>query len=362
MKAKELIDKVSLNDIKMLMNSMGGKLYYEDDEKLIYNTICHGGSSLNKLYYLINDNYFYCMTECGAMDLINLIKHVKQYEHAYECVNYACYVLGFDNILEEGFRPLGFKRECIEDISFLTNYNSKITTLNKSYEDCKIISINKLNMFQNIYRNEWVNEGISIETMKKYNIKYSTLNQSIIIPHFNINGQLIGIRQRSMLELDVDMFGKYTPVNIGGEMFNHRLKLNLYGIHLNKETIKNKRKVMLVESEKGVLQCESMFGNNNFTLGKSGSSKLSMSQINMLINLNVNEIILAFDKQFKGVGDEEYNKWLNHMKYKIIKPLLPYFNVSVLWDTENLLGYKDSPTDKGKDVLLRLMKNKIHIN
>ena len=40
--------------------------------------------------------------------------------------------------------------------------------------------------------------------------------------------------------------------------------------------------------------------------------------------------------------------------------MLPYFNVYVLWDTKGLLDYKDSPCDKGREVLLELMKNKIY--
>ena len=39
----------------------------------------------------------------------------------------------------------------------------------------------------------------------------------------------------------------------------------------------------------------------------------------------------------------------------------PFVSVSVLWDSTNLLSYKDSPTDKGKETLLKLMENKIYV-
>lgn len=360
MKAKELINKLTISDVKNIVKSLGGILYYEDEEKIIYNTICHGGNSPNKLYYLKEDKYFYCMTECGAMDIIGLIKRVKSYD-GIESISYACTITGISDDIQYGFTPYAYEQQC-EDWEFVNVFNNKVKSLNNDNDSLKIISNNKLNMFQKIYRSEWLNENISIETMKKYNILYSTLNQSIIVPHFNIDGDLVGIRQRSLLQFDIDVFGKYTPVFIGNEMFNHKLKLNLYGIHINKGAIKRKRKVMLVESEKSVLQCEDMFGNDNFTLAKSGSSRLSINQINLLLSLNVNEIILAFDKQFKSVDDSEYIAWRKHMSDKIIKPLIPYFNISVLWDVDNLLEYKDSPTDKGKEILLKLMKNKIHIN
>ena len=42
--------------------------------------------------------------------------------------------------------------------------------------------------------------------------------------------------------------------------------------------------------------------------------------------------------------------------------LIQYVDVSVIWDMENLLGYKDSPTDLGRDIFLRLYKNRTRLN
>ncbi len=44
---------------------------------------------------------------------------------------------------------------------------------------------------------------------------YSTWQQKIIIPHFDVNNQLIGVRGRSLIEEDIKLFGKYTPFKIG---------------------------------------------------------------------------------------------------------------------------------------------------
>lgn len=41
------------------------------------------------------------------------------------------------------------------------------------------------------------------------------------------------------------------------------------------------------------------------------------------------------------------------------KNLSGLVDVYVLWDVENLLSYKDSPIDKGKDVFERLLKIKL---
>ena len=81
----------------------------------------------------------------------------------------------------------------------------------------------------------------------------------------------------------------------------------------------------------------------------------------MILSLGLREVIVALDRQYEKLGNEEHNKWVEHIKKNIILPLVPYVNISIIWDTNNLLDYKDSPTDKGKDILLKLMENKIPV-
>lgn len=359
MDAKALKERLSDIDIKRILISLGGVIWEETDEHIILNTICHGGDSPNKLYYSKLEKYFYCYTHCGLTDILAIVSEVKDI-NLPQSINYICTLLGLSD-MKYGFNDDSIK--IIEDWSFINSYKNKRKNINKRERDISILDKNKLNLFQNIYTEDWINDGISKNTMELYNIMYSTLKQSIIIPHFNINCDLIGIRQRATLQFDVDNFGKYTPFSMCGQMYNHPLGQNLYGIHINKEVIKRKRKVMLVESEKGVLQCATMFGaDNNFTLALCGCAKINITQIRLLLSLDVTEVIIGLDRQYEEVDSEEYKSWMKHLKNKIINPLLPYFKVYVLWDTENALGYKDSPTDKGKDTLLKLMKNKIYIS
>ena len=35
--------------------------------------------------------------------------------------------------------------------------------------------------------------------------------------------------------------------------------------------------------------------------------------------------------------------------------------VSIIWDRDGLLDYKDAPTDKGKETLLKLLDDKVEI-
>ena len=189
---------------------------------------------------------------------------------------------------------------------------------------------------------------------------YSTWQQKIIIPHFDVNNQLIGVRGRSLIDEDIELFGKYTPFKIGRRFYNHSLGQNLFGLNHNMKAIQEKRKIMLVEAEKSVFQTDTMFGEDNFTVALCGSN-LTDYQRGMILMLGVREVIIALDKQFENVNSEECKKWAKHIKEKIIDKLSPYVIVTVLWDVNGLLGYKDSPTDKGKETLLQLMDNKIYV-
>jgi hypothetical protein len=140
-------------------------------------------------------------------------------------------------------------------------------------------------------------------------------------------------------------------------VYKHPLGENLYGLHLNKDCILRKHKVMLVESEKSVMQCDTMFGKDNFTLALCGSN-LTKAQIKLLRGLEVNKVILALDKQYQSVGDEEYIRWVKHLNDIAVR-LNPYFKVVVILDLDNNLSYKDSPTDRGKDTLLKLINNNV---
>lgn len=356
MTAQELKEKLSEDDIRTLLTEhMEAVIYYEDDDIWISNTVCHHGTK-PKLYYHKDSKLFHCYTECGQMDVIGVVMGFKGYESSefYKAINWICIKLNIDNC-EFGFG----KQSQISDWDFINKYkkNSK-----QEIETKPLIPYDKniLKIFQKFYTVDWINDGISIETMEKYNIMYSTWQQKIIIPHYDVNNQLVGVRGRSLIDEDIEIFGKYTPFKVGRRFYNHSLGQNLFGLYHNVKAIQRKRKIMLVEAEKSVLQTDTMFGEDNFTVALCGSN-LTEFQKGMILMLGVKEVIVALDKQYYALDSEECKKWAKHIKDKIIDKLSAYLNVSVLWDTNDILGYKDSPTDKGKDTLLKLMDEKIYV-
>lgn len=112
--------------------------------------------------------------------------------------------------------------------------------------------------------------------------------------------------------------------------------------------------------EKSCLLYRSYFGeDNDISAGCCGSSLVSY-QVKLLISLGVEEIIIAFDKQFQEKGDDEFKKLVKNLT-NINKKYGKYTKVSFMFDKGELLGYKSSPIDEGKDVFLELYKRRIFI-
>lgn len=209
-----------------------------------------------------------------------------------------------------------------------------------------------LNTFINYKPIEWIYEGISVETMEKYGIRYSIENNSIIIPHRDKDGRLVGIRERNLDKRQVEVLGrKYTPYTSFAHRltYKHRLSMNAYGIDKNKEAISEYKKCIIFEAEKSVLKMDTIYGNNPSVA--VGGSSVSLYQLNLLKELGVKDIYLSFDK-------EEGIKWEQKLD-KICKRIYDFgFNVFIIEDVEGkYLDLKDSPIDKGEFVFLELYKN-----
>ena len=191
-------------------------------------------------------------------------------------------------------------------------------------------------------------------------ICYDPKNQGVVIPHYDINNRLIGIRERTLIQEQAEKYGKYMPARIAGKMYNHPLSFNLYNLNHSKDNIARMKKAFVFEGEKSVLKYRSYFGEeNDLAVAICGSSFINY-QAWLLIQLGVEEIIIALDKQFKEPGDEEFQKLVKNLK-NIHKKYGKYTKVSYMFDKTGLLGYKDSPIDKSKEIFLELFKNRVNL-
>ena len=89
-------------------------------------------------------------------------------------------------------------------------------------------------------------------------------------------------------------------------------------------------------------------------------SVLSNYQIQLLLNAGATEIIIAFDRQYKELGDEEHLSWVRKLK-EISNKYSKYVKISFIFDKEHLLGYKMSPIDDGKETFIELYNKRFSI-
>lgn len=197
-----------------------------------------------------------------------------------------------------------------------------------------------------------------MQAMRKYGIAYYISGDRIVIPHYDINGNLIGIRGRAMKEEDLSI-AKYMPLFINGKSLAHQLNFNLYGLYENKTAIKTLKKAIIFEGEKSVLKMYDYYNKYSCAVATCGNS-ISNYQRDLLISLGVDEVIIAYDKEYSDHTSEKAKKYGKDI-VKLAQKFLPYCDVSVLWDTNDLLDEQDAPVDKGKDIFEILVKNKIKI-
>ena len=155
-----------------------------------------------------------------------------------------------------------------------------------------------------------------------------------------------------------EKYGKYRPIKIAGKLRNHPLGFNLYGLNKAKERISELGVAMVFESEKAVLQTMSYLGTkNNIAVGMCGSS-LSNYQFHLLLDAGAKEICIGVDRDFKELYDDEYFKVLKKME-KMYQKYSPSCNISFMFDTKGLTGYKMSPTDCGKNIFMDLWRERL---
>lgn len=356
MDAKQLKQILTVEQIVQLMHHLGADSRNSgNDNEILFSTICHGGDS-HKLYFFKDSKEFHCYTNCGHMDIINIVEQVLKVNMS-QAMTYIQNMFGIGNFtMIQGF----FDDDVInKDLEILDSYTKETKVVDMSRE-FKYLDSSILDGFYKMYHPAFYNDGISIKTLHKFGIRYDILEHRIIIPHLDELGGLVAVRCRNLNQDLIDEGKKYIPIVVDKKLLSAKTSLYFYGMYYNQENIKRARKVILLESEKAVMQLDTILGENNIGLALSSSS-LSLVQVGLLKQMNVEEVIVAVDKEYHEFDTEEEKKYAIKVRKGIINKLLPYFNVSVIWDKEGLIGFKDSPTDKGRETFLKLFKSRIEI-
>lgn len=339
MDAEELKSKFNKNMILKLMEYFGYYPFQENEEYIIFPSCCHHSDS-HKLYYYIKTNSWYCFSQCGSQ--VDIISIVMQ-EEGLTFQDAIDFIVNLFQLNKKSFgrpkqlehRPREVQQKEIDIKEKLPVYDSSI-----------------LNTFVDYQPYEWIKEDISIDTMKQFEIKFDIESNAIIMPIRDDEDNLVGIRCRNLDEDKIERFGKYgvyTDV-LSGISYKCLTGRLLYGLNKNKEKIMECKKIVIVEGEKSVLKSKSWFGYNDITVASYGCN-LTNYQIEIIKSLGVTDILFCWDY-------EEEEKILKKME-KIYKKCSLYFNVYYIKDYKGLINVKDAPLDKGKDVYMEILNNKI---
>ena len=356
MDIKRLKELLTEKQIIEIMKSLGADAIVSgNNNELLFRTICHCGDS-HKLYYYRDSKSFHCYSNCGQMDIFNIIMNVLNINihGAIKYVNNMFQIETYE--MQEGFSDGDIVNKDWEILKSHQRVGSKEHERNFNILDEKL-----LNKFYRYYHPAFYKDGISFKTLYKFGIRYDILNQRIIIPHYDEHGNLIAIRCRNLNKDLIAEGKKYTPVVIDGRLLSAKTSLYLYGLNFNRENIKKTKRVILLESEKAVMQLDTILGQENNIGVALSSSALSVVQVAILKDLGVEEVIVALDKEYEEYGTNEEKLYAMKIRKGIINKLTPHFSVSVMWDKEGLLNKKDSPTDRGIDIFKALYQNRIKI-
>jgi hypothetical protein len=351
-KIKDLREQLSVENIKDILALYGVDVAHENEEFLVLPTVCHnveGGS--HKLYYYKDNHMFKCYTECDSVfDVFTLIQKMQDLRDEPVSLPEAIKIAGMDSDID----MTDVDVQARNDMDYLYDLNHTVS--NELYNPEVLDESRVMQAF--IYSPDalrlWEQEGISTQTLIKYKIKYDPVANAIIIPHYNDEGGLIGVRGRY---LNPDAYAKYKPIVYNGKTLSHKTSRVVYGLNFNKEAIQRHKIAIIFEGEKSVMKMDTVYGDNNVAVAVSGKT-ITIDHIKLLLKYGVEKIILAFDRDYSDL-DEIVEK---QQEYRdIVSYVQNFCNVSMIIDYSFKLNYKDSPIDKGKDVFEELMAKKINL-
>ncbi len=356
MTPQDVVNNLTLENVERFLRSLGvEELQVESQKQIIISpTICHnplGSEASLKLYWYQNNHIFRCYTECNeAMSIFTLYqKYMALNQHPvsfYDAVEYVKQFLNPDQIIYtqapivngEDYDKYLYTNNVIQ----LPEYSPTI-----------------LDYFTNYHHPLWLEQGITDQAMTDFRIKFSLGQNRIIIPHFDINGRLVGIRARALEKRDIEE-GKYKPIKIGETLYAHQLQFNLYGIYEHKDAIRKYRSAIIAEGEKSVLLDHGYYNDWHICVACCGSH-FNKYHISMLTDyLGVNEITIALDKEYVTWNDDRAKAYREKIE-DMCKPFLQQATFYYIWDYHDLLNEKDSPFDKGKDIFEKLYLDRVKV-
>ena len=355
---KEIIEALTLDDVKFFLESLNVSPIKVNIEKqyLICPTVCHNPlheAESMKLYWYHDHKFFRCYTECN--EFMSIFKFYQKFMALnYSPVTEDEAIIYVRNCIRHSLDLNQTRQPRIQWDTSKFKYDAHLPIL-KSYPK------GALDCFINYHHPLWLKEGITDEVMDKFNIRFSIPQNKIIIPHYDLDGNLVGIRARTLNPQEIELTNmKYGPIMIGDTLYTHSLHLNLYGAYQHKQGIMLRKSAIIAEAEKSVLLDDVYYGPYSNTVACCGLS-FNKYHISILADkLGANEIIVALDKEYEQWNDSDAKVYRARIE-TLCKRYSYKASFSYIWDFDNVLKRKDSPFDRGKEIFEHLYKTRVRI-
>ena len=352
---KKLKKSLSLAHHKQIMQALGIPAYSENKEQIIYFSGDKNKDALKgspKLYFYKDSQIYFGYTSSRSYDIISLVQtRLALLKQPCSFLDACQFILDTTNINPDSISRV--KKEGhvydwsnLERFVRVRKYGNQLSEYNR----------NIIDTLPPLYPQAWIDEGISEETMDKYQIRYYERCNQTVIPCFDDEARLVGVRVRNWDKDRVEQ-AKYMPlVTLDGQCYKFNTNQVFYGINYNKPEIERTGKVIIVESEKAVMKLDTYMGRHNIALGMYGSN-LGIQRRNQLLKMGVNTVSYVVDNDFIGQDDEFFEQWREKIQH-FIKLWDGFCRVEIVWDNLGLLGPKENATDRTKEVWEQLWENR----
>ena len=352
---KKLKKSLSLAHHKQIMQALGIPAYSENKEQIIYFSGDKNKDALKgspKLYFYKDSQIYFGYTSSRSYDIISLVQtRLSLLKQPCSFLDACQFILDTTNINPDSISRV--KKEGhvydwsnLERFVRVRKYGNQLSEYNR----------NIIDTLPPLYPQAWIDEGISEETMDKYQIRYYERCNQTVIPCFDDEARLVGVRVRNWDKDRVEQ-AKYMPlVTLDGQCYKFNTNQVFYGINYNKPEIERTGKVIIVESEKAVMKLDTYMGRHNIALGMYGSN-LGIQRRNQLLKMGVNTVSYVVDNDFIGQDDAFFEQWREKIQH-FIKLWDGFCRVEIVWDNLGLLGPKENATDRTKEVWEQLWENR----
>ena len=277
-------------------------------------------------------NLFYCHSCHVGGNLINWMTTFEE--------------LSFRQAVEKIGRLTGTDVSNLKQCDALKFFKTMRDILQKHKEkefDRELLDDSAFEQFDNEIPQEWLNEGISENAMEMFNIRVDKKRNRIVYPVYDNQFRLIGFKGRTRYQ-------NFKKMGIKKYMNYNKIGTTDYfaGMKENYERIKATGKAIIFEGIKSVMKAFDW--GYDYAIAAE-TSCLNDDQIRILIQMQIKEVMIAFDSDVTLKSIRNTTELLRK-----------FTNVYVIKDRrskrDRLLGEKEAPVDQGREVFETLLQER----